>query len=78
MAFHFHPSVKIVLDGAEAAGSVGCSTFRVSLPNALVWKIQQGEWHPRFGQRLPNFKLVGEAMVDLPCRLTTRFFVSAA
>jgi uncharacterized heparinase superfamily protein len=78
MAFHFHPSVKIVLDGAEAAGSVGGSTFRARLPNALAWKIQQGEWHPRFGQRLANLNLVGEATVHLPCRLTTRFFVSLA
>ena len=78
IAFHFHPSVKIVLDGAEAAGSVGGSTFRARLPGALVWKIQRGEWHPRFGQTLPNLKLVGEAMIHLPCQLITRFFVIAA
>jgi len=76
MAFHFHPSVKMVLDGAEVVGSAGGSTFRARLPDALAWTIQQDEWHPRFGQQLPNLKLVGEAMIQLPCRLTTRFIVS--
>jgi uncharacterized heparinase superfamily protein len=76
MAFHFHPSVKFVLNGAEVAGSVGGSTFRARLPSTLAWKIQQDEWHPRFGQQLPNLKLVGKAVVHLPCSFTTRFIVS--
>jgi uncharacterized heparinase superfamily protein len=73
MAFHFHPDVEIKLKESGLTGALGRSTFRASLPRELSWRVEPNEWRPRFGERMPNLKLIGEVTLDLPCRLATHF-----
>lgn len=75
LAFHFHPAAQIVLDAGEAIGTVGGAGFRIALPDNLAWTLEEGAWSPRFGERICNWRLRGEADMSLPCRVTTRLDV---
>jgi uncharacterized heparinase superfamily protein len=78
LAFHFHPAAKVILHGSEVIGSCGDSTFQAALPPELAWTIERTTWHPRFGESSPTAKLIGKAMLSLPCRLNTRLSLKMA
>ena len=57
--FHFHPDVKITINPNYKSG-----TLLLAANKTLFWsldqgigKLEEGTWHPKFGESIPNFCL---------------------
>lgn len=73
--FHFTPEVRLLpvrTSSFTAESSDGQAVLNIHLDQKLVFRLEPGTWHPRFGATEENTCLRGEYRGPLPVRLLTK------
>jgi uncharacterized heparinase superfamily protein len=80
LAFHLHPAVEAVLEGARATLRWPEGQAVIDLPEKLSWSLHRGETQPplgwfsaAFGEKIPTSVLIGSGEMSSGERLITTF-----
>jgi hypothetical protein len=85
LAFHFHPTVEVTLEGHSATLRWPAGAAVMDLPEKLSWAFHRGEVQPplgwsscAFGEKIPTIVLIGSGEMSSGERLETRLAIGAA
>jgi hypothetical protein len=84
LAFHLHPDVDAVREGARARLHWPEGAAVIDLPEQLSWAFHRGEeqpprgwFSPAFGEKMPTTVLIGSGEMSAGERLATRLAIDA-